>query len=53
MSRTAIIVHVFYPGLWPELRACIRNVSEPHDVFVTFSDASRAWLSSALEAIGK
>lgn len=40
MSRTAIIVHVFYPELWPELRACIRNVSEPHDVFVTFSDAA-------------
>lgn len=40
MNRTAIIVHVFYPELWPELRACIRNVSEPHDVFITFSDAA-------------
>ena len=40
MNRTAIIIHVFYPELWPELRACIRNVSEPHDVFITFSDAA-------------
>ena len=40
MSRTAIIVHVFYPELWPELKDCIRNVSEPHDVFITFSDAA-------------
>lgn len=40
MSRTAIVIHVFYPELWPELWDCIRNVSEPHDVFVTFSDAA-------------
>lgn len=36
--RIAVIVHVFYPDLWRELAACIRNIGEPKDVYVTFVD---------------
>lgn len=42
MKRTAVIVHVFYPELWPELARCIRNISDPFDVFVTAVDGSLA-----------
>lgn len=36
VMRVALVVHVFYPALWPELAACIRNVREPHDLFITY-----------------
>ena len=36
--RTAVIVHVFYPQFWPELAACIRNVTEPKDIVITYVD---------------
>ena len=36
--RTAVIVHVFYPELWPELAQCIRNIDGDREVFVTYSD---------------
>lgn len=42
MRKTAVIVHVFYPELWPELVQCIRNISDPFDVFVTAVDGSLA-----------
>ena len=35
--RTAVIVHVFYPQLWPELAGCIRNVGSC-DLVVTYVD---------------
>ena len=35
--KTLVIVHVFYPQLWPELAACIRNVGAC-DVVVTHVD---------------
>ena len=39
MMKIAAIVHVYYPGLWPELLDCIRNMRDvPHDLFVTYSD---------------
>lgn len=34
--KTLVIAHVFYPQLWPELAACIRNVSEPKELVVTY-----------------
>ena len=37
--KTLVIVHVFYPQLWPELAACIRNVGAC-DVVVTHVDAA-------------
>lgn len=35
--KTAVIVHVFYPALWPELVKAIRNVGAC-DLFVTYVD---------------
>ena len=40
MKRILVVVHVFYPQLWDELAECVRNVSEPHDLTVTYSDES-------------
>ena len=37
MNGIAVIVHVYYAELWPELAACIRNIDEPHSLFVTYS----------------
>lgn len=36
--KTLVIAHVFYPQLWPELAACIRNVGEPRELVVTYVD---------------
>lgn len=39
--RIAIIVHVFYPRLWPEVAKCIRSFSEyEYDVFVTLPETA-------------
>lgn len=34
-ARIAVIVHVFYIELWPELAQCIKNIDQPYDLFVT------------------
>ena len=36
--KVAVIVHVYYPGLWQELAGCIANIDEPFDLFVTCAD---------------
>ena len=36
--RTLVIVHVYYPQLWPELAACVRNVDGERDLVVTYAD---------------
>ena len=41
MSRTAVIAHVFYPEIWPELAGCIRTVGAC-DLFVTAADDTAA-----------
>ena len=35
--KKLVIVHVYYPQFWPELRDCIRNVGAC-DVVVTYVD---------------
>ena len=40
MKRILVVAHVFYPQLWNELAECVRNVSEPHDLTITYSDES-------------
>lgn len=34
-ARIAVVLHVFYPELWPEMRDALSNISEPFDLFVT------------------
>jgi lipopolysaccharide biosynthesis protein len=34
-GRIAIVVHVYYAELWPELSDAIANIMEPFDLFVT------------------
>lgn len=34
-SRTAVVVHVFYPDLWPELALQLQSVPRPFDVYVS------------------
>ena len=36
--KTAVIVHVFYPEMWPELAGCIRSIDGERVVTVTYSD---------------
>lgn len=38
--KTAVIAHVFYPEMWPELAECIRNIDGERDVLFTFVDAA-------------
>lgn len=39
MNRYAVIVHVFYANLWDELKARIKNISSPIDLFFTLSES--------------
>jgi len=34
--KTLVIVHVYYPQLWPELAACLGNITGSRDVVVTY-----------------
>ena len=36
--KTLVVVHVYYPQLWPELAACVRNVDGERDLVVTYGD---------------
>lgn len=36
--KVLVVVHVFYPELWPELAECIRNIGERTDIVVTYVD---------------
>ena len=38
--RIAAIVHVYYPEFWPELAACLRNLGDGLDLFVTYGSES-------------
>lgn len=36
--RVLVVVHVYYPQLWPELADCICNICEPKDIVITYID---------------
>lgn len=38
MRRALVIIHVYYPQLWPELAACVRNIDGERDIVVTYGD---------------
>ena len=40
VMRTAVVVHVFHREFWKELASCIRNITGPRDLYVTFVDPS-------------
>jgi len=48
-GRIAVVLHVYYPELWPEFREALTSISEPYDLFVTltrgYSDEAVDWIS--------
>ncbi|RYE08311.1 MAG: hypothetical protein EOP22_14055 [Hyphomicrobiales bacterium] len=40
--RIAVVAHVFFPALWPELAAYIANIPAPFTLFVTLPEGSTA-----------
>ena len=36
--KTLVVVHVYYPQLWPELAACVRNIDGERDLVITYGD---------------
>ena len=36
--KTLVVIHVFYPQFWPELRACADNVDGEKDLVITYVD---------------
>ena len=38
MSRTLVVIHLYYPQLWKELLECVRSIDGEKDVIVTFAD---------------
>jgi lipopolysaccharide biosynthesis protein len=47
-GRIAIVLHLYYPELWPELRDSLKAMPEPSDLFVTLtagcSDEAADWV---------
>lgn len=41
-AKIAVILHIYYPDIWGELRAALQNISEPFDLFVSLVCASSA-----------
>ncbi len=39
MKKYAVIVHIFYVDLWDELKARIKNITSPIDLFFTLSES--------------
>ena len=40
MSRTLVVIHLYYPQLWKELLGCVRSIDGEKDVVVTHGDES-------------
>lgn len=40
MSRTLVVIHLYYPQLWKELLECVRSIDGDKDVVVTYADES-------------
>ena len=36
--RVLVIVHVYYPRLWPELAACVRTIGGGRDLVITYGE---------------
>ena len=36
--KTAVVAHVFYPEMWPELAECIRSIDGGRDILITYVD---------------
>jgi Rhamnan synthesis protein F len=47
-GRIAVILHLFYPELWPEFRDALTCIPEPFDLFVTlvagYSEEAEDWI---------
>src|SRR3984893_2288749 len=47
-GRIAVVLHLYYPELWPEFRDALSALSEPFDLFVTlttgYSDQAADWI---------
>lgn len=49
--RIAVILHLYYPDVWPEIRDALRNIPEPFQLFASLSDtADEACRGDILEA---
>lgn len=35
MKPILAVVHIYYPKLWPELKECLNNITEPYNLYVT------------------
>jgi len=47
-GRIAVVLHLYYPELWPEFREALGAIPEPFDLFVTltqgYSDQAESWI---------
>jgi hypothetical protein len=49
-GRVAVVVHVFYPDLWPELAERIHRIPEPIDLVVTLTEGRSEALADRIVA---
>ena len=43
-----MVVHVFYPDLWPEIWAALSNITEPFDLFVSLVTGNTDFLATEI-----
>jgi lipopolysaccharide biosynthesis protein/GT2 family glycosyltransferase len=48
-ASIAVVVHVYYPELWPEIAAALAKIPEPFDLFVSVTSGMSDTLAPAIE----
>jgi len=52
IAAYAVVVHIYYPDLWPEFAETLRQITVPHDLYVTitYRGSESAALAAAIRA---
>ena len=48
-AKIAVVAHIYYSDLWPEMAEAILHISEPFDLFVTLVTEASHHLASAIQ----
>lgn len=41
MKPILVVVHIYYPNLWPELQGYLKNITVPYDLYVTTTEGNK------------
>lgn len=50
VAKLAVVLHLYYPELWPEVWAALRRLPEPCDLYITVPDLASTGLLASIAA---